>query len=256
VDSVAIAGVGLIGGSFALALRKAGFTGDILGVSSPGTIARAIELGVVDRGATIEDAARCEWVFLAQPVSVILETLRHLPGLVSPSAIVTDAGSTKRAIVAAASGLANFTGGHPMAGKESRGVEAADADLFHGRPWLMTSEPPAQLREWVESVGALITVMPPEDHDRLVALISHAPQLLSNAISGATEASRGFAGPGLESMTRLAGSSFDVWRDILGTNRDNTVAALDRLIAEAQRLRDALDDEDWSSIEDSFRPRR
>jgi prephenate dehydrogenase len=256
VASIAIAGVGLIGGSFALALRKAGFEGEIVGHSSPATIAKATALGVIDRGATFDEAARCDLLFLAQPVSSIIESVRRLPGLTGPATIVTDAGSTKRVVVQAAQELANFTGGHPMAGKESRGVEAADADLFRGRHWLLTSEPPPTLRNWIESTGARIFVLSAEEHDLLVALVSHAPQLVSNAIASVTESSRSFGGPGLESMTRLSASSFEIWRDILTTNRQPTVAALDRLILEAQRLRHALDAEDWPTIERSFAPKR
>lgn len=252
MDSIAIAGVGLIGGSFALAMREAGFSGDIVGVSSPAAVRKAISLGTIDRGVTLEEAARRDLLFLAQPVSAIIETLRGLPSLVAASTIVTDAGSTKREIVKAAESLRNFTGGHPMAGKEVRGVEAADAKLFRGRPWLLTSEPPAELRRWIEAAGARIVILTAEDHDRLVALISHAPQLLSNVVAAVSEPGRGFAGPGLESMTRLAGSSFSIWRDILATNRDETVAALDRFLAEASRLRHALAAEDWTAIEKSF----
>lgn len=253
MDSIAIAGVGLIGGSFALAVRRTGFCGEIVGVSSAGTIAKAIALGAIDCGVTLEEAARRDLLFLAQPVAVIIDTLRRLRGALAPSTIVTDAGSTKREIVAAAEGLSNFVGGHPMAGKEMRGVENADADLFRGRPWLLTSEPPAELRHWIEATGARIIVLRADEHDRLVALISHAPQLLSNAIARVTQPGQAFGGPGLESMTRLAGSSFSIWRDILATNRDETAAALDRILAEASRLRQALTTEDWDEIAASFR---
>lgn len=210
-------------------------------------------MGVIDRGVPLEDAAQRDLLFLAQPVSAIIETLRCLPALVSGSTLITDAGSTKRAIAESASGLARFTGGHPMAGKEARGVEAADPALFRGRPWLLTSEPPSELRRWIEAVGARISVIPADEHDRLVALISHAPQLLSNAIAQATRHHQEFAGPGLESMTRLAGSSYSVWRDILATNGDETAAALERIITDANRLREALVRGDWQTIAASFR---
>lgn len=252
MDSIAIAGVGLIGGSFALAVREAGFAGEIVGVSSPSTISKAVERGTIDRGVSLQEAARRDLLFLAQPVSVIAETLRRLPDLIGSSTIVTDAGSTKRAIVEAAAGVPNFVGGHPMAGKEMRGIEAADANLFRGRPWLLTSEPPADLRRWIEATGAHIHVLSPEEHDRLVALISHAPQLLSNAIATVAKPGQSFAGPGLGSMTRLAASSFSLWRDILATNRDETAAMLEAFIAEASRLRSALAVEDWETIRRSF----
>lgn len=219
--SVAIAGVGLIGGSFARALRQAGFDGEILGVSSPATLAKAG--AIVDRSATLDEAARCDLVFLSQPVSGIIETLKKL----RTGATVTDVGSTKRAICAAAAHLPNFTGGHPMAGKEVSGVEHSDPDLFQGRPWIFTSEPPPLLRDWVTRIGARILVTTPEEHDRLVALASHLPQLLSNTLAEIAEPARSVGGPGLESMTRLAASPFELWKDILETNGDEILRALD-----------------------------
>jgi prephenate dehydrogenase len=252
VDSVAIFGVGLIGGSFGLALRKAGFSGTIVGVSSRSAIEGAITAGAIDRGVSLEEGVRCDLVFLAQPVLRIISTLGQLATLVRPGAIVTDAGSTKRAIVEAATSLPSFVGGHPMAGKETRGIESADADLFRGRPWLLTSEPPATLRRWIEAVGAQIHVLSPSEHDQLVALISHAPQLLSNAIARVTEPHRAFGGPGLRSMTRLADSSYEIWRDILETNRDSIVRALDEVLASATFLRNALDTQDDPAVASFF----
>ena len=135
IETVTIVGVGLIGGSFALALRKVGFLGRILGVSSPATLSRALELGVVDEARSLEEALpRSDLVYMAQPVLRILAQLERVRALVPDHALVTDAGSTKQAIVDRARGLfqcgADFLGGHPMAGKEGRGVEIADANLF------------------------------------------------------------------------------------------------------------------------------
>src|ERR1019366_6316853 len=178
---VGIIGVGLIGGSFGLALRKAGFEGGILGVSSARSIEQAVERGAVDRGATLEEAAGvCDLLFLSQPISGILETLRKLDPLVREDALVTDAGSTKQAIVDEAKRSLRrcaFLGGHPMAGKELRGAAAADADLFRGRPWVLTSDIDHPFRKWVASFGAREIVMDPVQHDRLVAWSSHLPQL-------------------------------------------------------------------------------
>lgn len=249
VNSVAIAGVGLIGGSFALALRKAGFKGEIAGISSPATIAKA--KGVIDRGITIQEAAGYDLVFLAQPIRQIIETL---PNLAGSTALITDAGSTKRAICAAAKDLQNFIGGHPMAGKEVRGVENSDADLFRGRPWLLTGEPPAWFRETLERIGANIMMTTPEQHDQMIAMASHMPQLVSCAIAKVTKPVRHVGGPGLESMTRISRSSYDIWRDILDTNRDEAIAALDHLISEATFLRQAVLTED-PAVEEYFNDR-
>ncbi len=248
MDSVAIAGVGLIGGSFGLALRRAGFSGSIAGISSAVTIERAVEVGAIDRGISLKEAAQADLVFLAQPVRAIIQTLGKLSELVSPTTIVTDAGSTKRAIVGAAAGIRGFVGGHPMAGKEISGIRAADPQLFEGRLWIFTSPPPPVLREWVERIGAHIEILSPADHDRIVALVSHAPQLLSNALFRATEAHARFGGPGLESMTRLAASPYELWRDILATNRDAVVRALDETLAAAGYLRDALAANDEEAV--------
>ena len=148
MKTVVIAGVGLIGGSFALALRKAGFTGRILGVSSPETIRKAVALGAIDRGAGLEEAVdSADLIYLAQPISRILEMLPRIGEFARPSALITDAGSTKSQIVDAAAHSIRgrqFLGGHPMAGKEARGVEAAEAGLFEGRTYILTPRDPGE----------------------------------------------------------------------------------------------------------------
>src|SRR5439155_5115682 len=137
-------GTGLIGSSFGLALRKAGFTGAITGVSSPPAIAAAIAAGAIDRGAPLASAVpEADLVFLSQTIGRILDTIRHLDPLLRPGALVTDAGSTKCAIVDLAREKVTrgqFLGGHPMAGKETRGAAASDPDLFRGRTWILTPD--------------------------------------------------------------------------------------------------------------------
>ncbi len=149
MKTVAIFGVGLIGGSFALALRKAGFSGRILGVSSPATLQRALDLRVIDEGAPAREAAQAaDLIYLSQPILRILEILPDLNDWVQPQALVTDAGSTKSTIVARATSAISrcqFLGGHPMAGREQRGVEAAEARLFEGRPYVLTPRSQAEL---------------------------------------------------------------------------------------------------------------
>ena len=249
--TIAIVGVGLIGGSFGLAARKTGFDGAIVGVSSARTIDRAVARHAIDRGVTLTEAAAAgDLIFLAQPISVILQTLTELNPLVRPDAVVTDAGSTKAFICAEAAKSLHrcpFVGGHPMAGKEISGVDAAEADLFQGRPWVFTSEPPPLLRDLVAAFGARILVMKPEEHDRMVAWSSHLPQLVSTALAGAVHhhapEAVAVAGPGLRDMTRLAGSPWDIWRDIIATNQENVYAALDAYIARLESLRGGLDAE-------------
>ena len=171
--TVGIVGVGLIGGSFGLALRKAGFDGTILGVSSERSIAEALGCGAIDRGATLEEAAgTSDLLLLSQPIYGIIATLRKLDPLVCPETLVTDAGSTKLLIVEEARRSLRrcaFVGGHPMAGKELRGAAAADPDLFRGRPWVLTEAITHPLREWIARFGAREIILDPAEHDRLVA---------------------------------------------------------------------------------------
>lgn len=246
MNSVSIVGVGLIGGSFALALRKAGFTGRIIGVSSQPALDAALARGVIDEALPLAQAAAVsDFIYLAQPIERILLSIDVIDQHARPGALITDAGSTKVAIVnRAASSIhrARFVGGHPMAGKESSGVEQADADLFRGRPYVLTTRD-ADLESWIERIGARLVVMSAEEHDRLVALTSHLPQLISTAlasvIGSAPDAAR-VAGPAAVDLTRLALSPYDIWRDIFATNADSVDAALSAFIAKLDELRSAL----------------
>jgi prephenate dehydrogenase len=258
MQCVAIVGTGLIGASFGLALKAAGFNGSILGVSSPAAAAEALECGAIDEVLPLEAAVpQADWVFLAQTISRILETIPRLEPLVRPTALITDAGSTKRRIVARAQAHLSrglFLGAHPMAGKEARGARAAEATLFAGRPYLLTPEPAAtgadprvaEFVGWVRAIGARPIVLTPERHDRLVAAVSHLPQLASTAMAAALEQMPdhaefpAVAGPGLVDSTRLALSSFEVWGDILATNADSIDACLAMLEANIARLRASL----------------
>jgi prephenate dehydrogenase len=246
MDTVAIAGVGLIGGSFALAIRDAGFRGTILGVSSPATIEKALALGVIDAGVTLHEAAqRADLIYLAQPILSIIDALAEIGDRARPGTLITDAGSTKARIMSAARDNVNgalFIGGHPMAGKETRGVAAADASLFRGRPYVLTpqrrrdlDEPAvAEFREWLERIGAKVIVLDAEEHDRRTALVSHLPQLLSTALASLLsehDAATEIAGPAVMELTRLAMSPWDVWRDIIVTNQKYIHHALQDLIA-------------------------
>ena len=255
METVAVVGVGLIGGSFALALRKAGFAGRILGVSSAPALRSALESSAIDEGLPLEQAVpRADLIYLAQPIRRILDTLPALDPLLRPGVLVTDAGSTKRRIVEAGRASirrAQFLGGHPMAGKEKRGVEEADPDLFTGRPYVLTPVTPGEMEtpaardftEWLSRIGAVLVRVTPEEHDRLVALSSHLPQLASTALAaslaGESELAR-VAGPGLLDMTRLAMSAYDIWGDILHTNADQIEAAVAAYVATLERIRSRL----------------
>ncbi len=246
VNTVSIVGVGLIGGSFALALRKAGFRGRIIGVSSQPAIDAALARGAIDEAQPLSAAAAAsDLVFLAQPIERILSTIDAIDAHAKPGALITDAGSTKMAIVNRASSAirrGRFIGGHPLAGKESSGVEHADPDLFRGRPYVLTSRD-AELESWIERIGARVVILTPEEHDRLVAVTSHLPQLISTALAsviGAEPEAAQVAGPAAQDLTRLALSPYEIWRDIFSTNAEPIDAALAAFVGKLEELRTAL----------------
>ena len=258
MNSVAIVGTGLIGASFGLALRRAGFIGPILGVSSERALADAVAVGAIDRGVTLAEAAgQAELVFLSQSIGRILDTLRHLDPLLRPGALVTDAGSTKNEIVDHARQFirrGQFLGGHPMAGKELRGAAAAEAGLFQGCTWVLTPDEPSELEtpaaraflDWLDRIGARLVALDCDEHDRVVAFTSHLAQLASTALASSVgenlseERHLRVAGPGLRGMTRLALSSYDLWRDILATNTEHIDRALSRYVQKMEYIRDNL----------------
>jgi len=250
MKTVAIAGVGLIGGSFALALRQTGFTGTIAGVSSPRTIAEALEHRIIDREMTLAEAASAaDVVLLAQPIGRIVAMIEELAPHLGPDTLVTDAGSTKSLICDAAARFLpaeQFLGGHPMAGKESRGAASADGGLFRGRTWVLTRESSHPFVGWVRKIGAQVLVLGPEEHDRTVAFTSHLPQLVATALGGTVGAGLErdeqlrAGGPGLIDMTRLALSQFDMWNDILETNAGPVDEALGAMIGRLESMRGRL----------------
>lgn len=256
IQSVAIVGVGLIGGSFGLALREAGFAGEIAGVSSPAAIEAGIATGAISRGISLEEAtATADLIYLAQPVDRILISLEELGKSARRGCLITDGGSTKSAIVKKASEHlrdAAFLGGHPMAGKEQRGAQASEADLFRGRPYVLcvpgVNQSPFEndFRAWLERMGANVLEMSAEEHDRTVAMTSHLPQLLSTALADTlarsdNEQLANVFGGGLIDMTRLALSSPELWLSILETNKGPVSAALNEFSKTLSRIQEALD---------------
>lgn len=258
MDNVVIVGTGLIGASFGLAMRKAGYKGRITGVSSARAIADAVAVGAIDCGASLEEAVpEAELVFLSQTIGRIMDTIRHLDPLLQPGTLVTDAGSTKCEIVDLARQCitrVQFLGGHPMAGKETRGAAAADAELFRNRTWILTPDDREELRTsgalefrmWLSKFGARVLTLDADEHDRVVSLTSHLAQLASTALAATVANKLGgpprleAAGPGLEDMTRLALGSYEIWRDILATNSDHIDRALGVYIQELEHIRENL----------------
>lgn len=252
---VAIVGTGLIGGSFALALRELFPSVSLIGYSRSGSCERARAAGVVDE-ATPDLAAAvrgADLVYIALPIGASIESLGAIAKS-APNALVTDACSTKTVICRTAKdhfrGGARFFGAHPMAGKEQSGIEHADAKLFRGAPYaLMGTESDADSRvksfvEIVRAIGARPIWSDPETHDWAVGIVSHLPQLVSVALARVVQDETDetglpltLSGSGLQDMLRLAGSPYDIWRDILLTNTDNISRALDRLAQAVDYLR-------------------
>ncbi len=241
---VGIAGLGLIGGSIALGLRSAWPAVTIVGVDRVPVREAALERRTIDEArATVDDLADVELIVLATPVADIIEALERIGRLGLPG-VVTDVGSTKRRIVAAAesAGVRNFVGGHPMAGAERSGLDAARPGLFLSRPWFLTPGPEAsaearaRVAELIRTLGATPVAIAPEAHDRAMAYLSHVPQVLAIALmvtAGEAVGERGLAhsGRAFDEMTRLAASSPDVWASILSTNADYVADALSALVS-------------------------
>jgi prephenate dehydrogenase len=263
IRKMAIVGVGLIGGSFALALRGAGQVEEIVGVGrSRANLDRAKARGVIDRDASLGDAVQgVDLVFLSMPVGATSDVLNAIAPRLDPGTVVTDAGSTKRDIVDAAraalgKGFPRFVPGHPIAGAEQSGVEAARADLFVDKRVVLTpvADTNAQAAEVVRSLwracGAEVHEMAPQSHDAVFAAVSHLPHLLAYALvhdvatHEAAELLFAYAASGFRDFTRIASSHPEMWRDICMANRPALLAELGRfesVLAETRRMLEAHD---------------
>jgi len=251
-SSIAIVGIGLIGGSLALAVRERWPSMRILGVDHASVLAHAVGSGAIDRGTrSVSEIVNVDLVVLAAPVSENVEMLQEVAVTVGPATVITDVGGTKRDIVAAAHALptpATFIGGHPIGGAEKGGFGFARPDLFTGRPWILTPDHDVpesavtRLSAFVQGVGARPVAMEPARHDRLMAFVSHLPQLTASALmeivgSATTAEGLRLAGRGLVDTTRLASSAAPIWRDICAANADEIGEALDLLIARLTEMR-------------------
>lgn len=255
-ERVAILGLGLIGGSIALAARQIWPKALVIAVDSKDVLEQAMVKHAVDVAAdepyVISEA---ELVILAAPVRQNLELLAQIEDHVEGHAVITDVGSTKRAIVEAARALPprfTFIGGHPLAGAARGGFEFARPDLFKGRPWLLTPHTDGaadafeKLLAFISGLGATPRTIGAAEHDQLLAFLSHLPQLTVSALMDVVGRAAGdglaLAGRGLVDTTRLASSPADIWQDIAATNADHLRPALDALIARLTDLRNGLED--------------
>ncbi len=250
---VAVLGVGLIGGSIGLAARQR-LGAEVVGHSrSSETVARALELGALDRAAATatEACAGAEVVFCCGPVAALADQARAALEAGGPDAVVTDVGSTKGELVEALGGDERFIGGHPLAGAETAGVDNARADLFEGARWYLTPTDRSsgllydRLQRLLAGLGARPQAIDAGAHDRLMATVSHLPHVVANALvaEAAAELSRDSerlpeVGPSLRDTTRVAGSNPAIWADIFASNRD---AVADSVEAVARRLGEAAE---------------
>ncbi len=251
---IAVVGFGLMGASFALAVRRLWRSALVIAVDRRDVIETAMRMHAADVGGDdLIMAADADLVVLAAPVLANVALLSSLPDYLPGEAIVTDVGSTKRAIVEAARALParlTFVGGHPLAGAAIGGIDAARPDLFADRPWILTPEGTAseaaaeKLTTVITAVGGRVKTMASAAHDELAAYLSHLPQLTASALmhvvgEHAGAGGLGLAGRGLRDTTRLASSPADIWRDIAASNQDNIGRAIDELIAVLLRIKAA-----------------
>ena len=266
---VALVGVGLIGGSFAMALRRAGAAASIVGVDRDAqALERATSLGVIDTAAeSASEAVRgADLVIVAVPVRAVGGVLHDVGLALDAGAVATDVGSTKCDIVGTARAelralFPRFVPGHPIAGRESSGVEAATADLFKAARVVLTPEaetaPDAvdAVRAAWEAVGGRVSLLSAQDHDRIFAAVSHLPHLLSFAlvseIAGRGNAAElfGFAAGGFRDFTRIAASSPEMWRDIALANREALLEEIDRYGARLAVFRELIDKGDGPGLQ-------
>lgn len=265
--NIGIIGVGLIGGSFARALRRADADLRVVGIDrDAAALAVALEMGVIDESASAAAAAGCEVILLAVPVRQIPLVLAEIAPYLNRATVITDVGSTKQDVVAAARAvlgnkIPQFVPGHPIAGREHAGVAASDADLFQGKNVVLTplSENAApsieRVRALWQACGAHVVEMSAASHDAVFAAVSHLPHLLAFALVDELAGRRNaktffsFAASGFRDFTRIAGSSPEMWRDIALNNRDALLRELTAYEAKIANLKAALVSNDGATLE-------
>jgi len=269
LQQLGLIGCGLMGGSFALALRQAGLVNRVVGYSkSASTRARALQLGVIDSAADspLGAATGCDLVLLAVPVAATESSLRAIGPAVHGGMLVMDVGSTKQDVVAAAQRalgehLCCFVPAHPVAGSEASGVEHAQANLYQQRQVILTPDARtsapllAKARAVWSAIGSHVLEMTPQAHDAAFAAISHLPHLLSFAlVNSITQQSRGadflrLAGPGFRDFSRIAASEPGMWRDILRVNQAEVLAQCQQFRASLLALEQAMLNADGAALE-------
>ncbi|MFQ6617218.1 MAG: prephenate dehydrogenase/arogenate dehydrogenase family protein [Fidelibacterota bacterium] len=262
IEKITIVGVGLMGGSLGLALKRKGIGIEIVGIDEPRVLNKALELGAIDSGfepqSLREGLKRAHLTFLAVPISRILKLIPDVAQFAEKGTIVTDVGSTKNKIVdLAAEKLKNkvyFIGGHPMAGSERKGIEAADPFLFENVIWILTPIPGTPMDKLntlsgiIEKIGAKTVVLDSSTHDEIAAGVSHLPQFIAvalvNMIGKYNELNPLYlkmAAGGFRDVTRIASSPFEIWEDICRTNFNNIARYIDLFINQLKLLKRTRD---------------
>jgi len=272
IDKLVVVGVGLIGGSFALALKGAGAVGRVVGVGrGKDNIRRALDLKIIDAAGAFDAAtfSDADLVLLAMPVGQMRSVMRSIAPLLGGKTVVTDAGSTKQDVAGLArrelkGSLARFVPGHPIAGTEKSGADAAFADLYRGRKVVLTpikgTDPGALalVRSAWGACGASVFELAPREHDAVLATVSHLPHVLAYAlvdqVARHKDAKRlfSYAAGGFRDFTRIAGSHPEMWRDICIANRKALLAELKRYGGELARVRGMLARGDAKALEALF----
>lgn len=251
-ERIAIIGVGLIGGSLGLAVKKRNLARVVVGIGRrPSSIRKALRRGAIDIGTEdlAKGAAGADLVVIATPVCLVPKIARAIAGSLKDGAVLTDAGSTKGEIVRAVEGCVSpkifFAGSHPLAGSEKRGVLFADKDLFKGSIVIVTKTKKTKSRAvktldrfWRSLGAARVVIKSPEEHDKIVAEISHIPHIAATALVNSTDRkSLEFAAAGFKDTTRIAAGDPEVWRDICITNKKEILRSLDRYEGRVSRLK-------------------
>ncbi len=269
IPVLAVFGVGLIGGSFSAALRRAGKVGKVIGVGrNAATLEQARSLGLIDQVMPAgEAAASADLIMLSTPVGAMPALLAEIAPRLRSHTLITDGGSTKQDVVQAArEGLGaerirHFVPGHPIAGSDQSGPGAAQADLYEGRNVILTplrenrAEDVALVRTAWEACGATVSQMPAEQHDAVLASVSHLPHFLAFAymaqVAAASDADVRLdnAGSGFRDFSRIAGSSSEMWRDIFLANRDAVLHELRQVQAVQDRMAEALSSGDGAALQ-------
>ena len=265
--NIAIVGVGLIGGSFARALRRETGGPRVIGIDRERvSLDDALRMGVIDETATLAAVADCDAVLIAVPVRQFPDVIAGLSGYLKPETVVTDVGSTKQDVIAAARAalgakVSQFVPGHPIAGREHAGVAASEMALFEGKNVVLTPivENTAQsikrVRTLWQTCGARVVEMPAETHDAIFAAVSHLPHLLAFALVDEFAARPNaktlfsFAASGFRDFTRIAGSSPEMWRDIALNNRDALLHEINAYETQLIGLRKILEANDGDELE-------